>query len=69
MRTRAGRQMHRGERKGERLAEYGRKPHPDLLAQTKLSQASIYWYMRERTGICVNDRGVQFHRIRDFKQY
>ena len=32
----------------ERLAEYGWKPHRDLLAQNSLSQASIYWYMREQ---------------------
>ena len=31
----------------ERLAEYGWKPHRDLLAQKSLSRASIYWYMRE----------------------
>ena len=30
----------------ERLAEYGWKPHRDLLAQKNLSRASIYWYMR-----------------------
>ena len=31
----------------ERLAEYGRKPHRDVLAQKGISLASIYWYMRE----------------------
>ena len=31
----------------ERLAEYGWKPHRDMLAQQKQSKASTYWYMRE----------------------
>ena len=31
----------------KRLAEYGWKPHRDLLAQETLSRASIYWYVRE----------------------
>ena len=30
----------------ERLAEYGWKPHRDLLAQKSLSRASIYRHMR-----------------------
>ena len=48
----------------ERLAEYGWKPHRDVLAQKGLSRASIYWYI-----ICMTNRGVRFHRIRDFKRY
>ena len=31
----------------EMLAEYGWKPHRNLLAQNSLSWASFYWYMRE----------------------
>ena len=37
----------------ERLAEYGWKPHRDLLARKGLSRASIYWYMRERQRVTV----------------
>ena len=40
--SRAGRRAHH-----ERLAEFGWKPHRDLLAQKSLSRASIYWHMRE----------------------
>ena len=32
---------------GERLAEYGRKPHRVVVAQQFLSPASFYWHMRE----------------------
>ena len=31
----------------ERLAEYGRKPHRDLLAQQTISRASTHWRMFE----------------------
>ena len=34
-------------RTGERLAEYGWKPHRDLFAETNLSPSPFYWYVRE----------------------
>ena len=46
----------------ERLAEYGWKPHRDLLAQKTYRGPQF-------TCICVKRRGVQFDRIRDFKYY
>ena len=48
-------------RLNERFAEYGWKPRRDVLAPKSLSRAPTYRY------ICVNNRGVQVRRIRDFK--
>ena len=42
------------------LAEYGWKPHRDLLAQEKAYRGP------QLTDICVKHRGVRFHRIRIF---
>ena len=47
----------------ERLAEYGRKPHRTCGARNKNN------YRLQFTGIWIKNRGVRFHRIRDFKQY
>ena len=48
-------------RRCERLAEYGWKPHRDLLVQTNpITGLNLL--------ICVKNRGLRFHRIRDFKQ-
>ena len=47
----------------ERLAEYGRRPHRDCLAE------KTAYHGPQSTGICVKHRGVRFHRIRDFKLF
>ena len=46
-----------------RLAEYGWKPPRTILAQTKTCHGPQF------TGAYVNDRGVHFRRIRDFKRH
>ena len=45
----------------ERLAEYGLKPHRDLFGSTQI------YHGPHITGICMSNRGVRFHQIRDFK--
>ena len=52
-----------GSSRNQRLVEYGWKPHREVLAQTNAYQRL------QLTGICVNNRRVQFHRFRDFKQH
>ena len=46
----------------ERLADYGWEPHRVVLGSKNCHRPQY-------TGICVNNRGVRFYRIRDFKQY
>ena len=45
----------------ERLAEYGRKPHRYVFAQTT-------YHGPQYTDMWLKLRGVRFHRIRNFKQ-
>ena len=47
----------------ERLADYGWKPHGICMAQEKPICGPQF------TGVRINNRGVQFHRIGDFKKY
>ena len=51
-----------GKSQDERLAEYGWKPHRVCFGPRKA------YRLPQLTGTCAKNRGVRFHRIRDFEQ-